>query len=98
MRYVIVDDQTDVVVNSIEWDGQSDWTPGEGLSVHLSDAHIGWLWKGGSPIDPNPGSDQQDVEANSRATQMATAIALSESTDLKDRIDGIEIRLRLLGG
>ena len=54
MNYCMV--QSGVVVNIIDWDGTTPYTPPEGSELHAVDGpvNIGWLWVDGAPVDPNP--------------------------------------------
>lgn len=51
MIYSII--KNDIVVNTIEWDGVNEWTPGPGLIAIQSDiAQIGWTYDGESFSPP----------------------------------------------
>ena len=52
--YLIIKDEQ--VINTVLWDGVSDWTPPEGTTVELAPAHvgIGWTRVGGNWIAPEP--------------------------------------------
>lgn len=54
MNYCIV--QNGVVVNVIDWDGVTPYTPPEGCELYRWEGPvgIGWLWVDGHPVDPNP--------------------------------------------
>ena len=54
MAYAVVQDG--VVVNVIEWDGVTPYTPPEGCELHWCEQTpgIGWLWVDGAAVDPNP--------------------------------------------
>lgn len=53
-RYVITD-ALGAVVNVTEWDGVTEWTPGEGLTAVQSDeAQIGWTYDGETFAPPPP--------------------------------------------
>ncbi|MGX1196402.1 hypothetical protein [Parvibaculum sp. MBR-TMA-1.3b-4.2] len=44
-RYAIVRTETNEVVNVAEWDGESDWDPGDGFAAIASeDAATGWTY------------------------------------------------------
>lgn len=45
-RYVVIDvDQGNLIVNAVEWDGVTEWSPPEGCIVEQSDtAQIGDIW------------------------------------------------------
>lgn len=53
-----------VVENIIDWDGDTEkWSPPEGATAHPFDGFvsIGWLWNGGSPVDPDPAPEPAPV-------------------------------------
>lgn len=54
MTYAMV--QNGVVVNVIEWDGVTPYTPPEGCELFAwsGPVNIGWAWVDGAPIDPTP--------------------------------------------
>lgn len=54
MTYAMVKDG--VIVNVIDWDGVTPYTPPEGCVLYPWDGpmNIGWLWEDGHPVDPNP--------------------------------------------
>jgi hypothetical protein len=54
MNYCMV--QNGTVVNLIDWDGVTPYTPPEGCELHEWEGpvNIGWLWVDGAPVDPNP--------------------------------------------
>ncbi len=56
MRAVIIDTNTNLVINVIELDEDADYTPPTGQSLQFSDeAQIGWSWNGSvftPPIEP----------------------------------------------
>lgn len=54
INYAMV--QNGVIVNIIDWDGITPYTPPEGCELHKleSFADIGWSWVDGVPVDPNP--------------------------------------------
>lgn len=67
-KYAIVKDGT--VINTIVWDGESDWQPSEGEAILCpEDVSIGWKYEKGRFIDPNaptPPTDDEiyDIELN----------------------------------
>lgn len=52
--YLVIKDNT--VINTVLWDGESDWTPPEGTTVELAPAGvgIGWTKSGSDWIAPEP--------------------------------------------
>ena len=54
MTYCMV--QNAVVVNVIDWNGVTPYTPPEGCELYPWDGSvsIGWAWVDGAPVDPNP--------------------------------------------
>lgn len=54
MYYLLVKDG--VIVNAIDYDGVSPYTPPDGcILVETNEFYnIGWLWVDGHPVDPNP--------------------------------------------
>lgn len=54
MNYAMVKDG--IVVNVIDWDGSTPYTPPDGCELYEWEGviNIGWLWVDGAPVDPNP--------------------------------------------
>jgi hypothetical protein len=52
--YLVIKDEQ--VINTVLWDGVSDWTPPEGTTVELAPAHvgIGWTRVDGNWVAPEP--------------------------------------------
>ncbi len=52
-KYILVD-SNGVIVNRVEWDGETEWTPPEGLQmIHWPNAcGPGWTWNGSKAIPP----------------------------------------------
>jgi hypothetical protein len=52
--YLVIKDNE--VINTVVWDGVSDWTPPEGTTAELAPAHvgIGWTRADGEWIAPEP--------------------------------------------
>lgn len=53
MRYAIVKDG--IVENTVEWDGETPWSPPEGATAHAypeGPISIGWEWADGAPVVP----------------------------------------------
>jgi hypothetical protein len=54
MRFVLVD-QGGNIVNVVEWDGVSAWTPPVGTqAIQSMLGGIGWQWNNGNPVNPSP--------------------------------------------
>lgn len=61
--WALVNNETNVIVNAVVWDGVSDWQPPEGHSVYQAwPVHIGWLWVDGQQVDPNPPETTETLE------------------------------------
>jgi hypothetical protein len=57
MNYAVINSQTNVVENSIVWDGVSPWTPPENCYVQpVTNPHagIGWTFVNGQFVPPTP--------------------------------------------
>jgi hypothetical protein len=56
--YLVVDKQSSIIVNVIEWDGATPYTPPEGDVVDLihypDGASPGWTWDAGRAVDSDP--------------------------------------------
>jgi len=52
--YAVIDNNTKLVVNSVEWDGVAEWSPPEGTFVEpfTDGVGIGWSWDGTSYHTP----------------------------------------------
>lgn len=61
MNYAMVKDG--VVVNVIDWDGITPYTPPEGCELYEWEGpvDIGWAWVDGHPVDPNPPPKPQPI-------------------------------------
>lgn len=57
-NWAIISQETNIVLNTIVWDGVSEYNPGNNLSlIQLPEGisyGIGWTWDGEKFIDPNP--------------------------------------------
>ena len=54
MQYALLD-STNTVVNVVEWDGITQWTPPAGhIAIPLIDGGIGWTFADGQFIPPPP--------------------------------------------
>lgn len=52
MQYALLDN-TNTVINVVEWDGESDWTPpAEHIAIPLLEGGIGWTFADGQFIPP----------------------------------------------
>lgn len=52
-RYVVIKNGS--IVNVVEWDGTTPWSPTDGGEVFPHETGgIGWNWNDGSPTDPSP--------------------------------------------
>ena len=72
MNYVVV--QNDIIVNIINWDGETPYTPPEDCKVYEFEgqANIGWAWIDGEPIDPNPPIQIENQVITSENTETET--------------------------
>lgn len=55
MTYAVFEIATGLIVNVVLWDGEAQWTPGEGLDVVAlgdSGAGIGWTYSSGTFTPP----------------------------------------------
>lgn len=53
--WAVVNDETNVIVNAVVWDGVSNWAPPEGHSVYqASPVYIGWYWNNGEQVETPP--------------------------------------------
>jgi hypothetical protein len=51
--YAIIDQATNICVNTILWDGVTPYTPPEGTFVVLANGgSIGWIWNGSELVPP----------------------------------------------
>lgn len=61
MRYIIVN-STDDIINAVEWDGVSLWSPPTScVAIQTVLGDIGWKWNNGSPFDPTPPTNGTSV-------------------------------------
>ena len=72
--YLVIKDSQ--VINTVLWDGVSDWTPPEGTTVELAPAGvgIGWTRVGGEWIAPE--SPPAPVEDSNKVSARAKLAAL----------------------
>ncbi|MGR2662494.1 DUF4376 domain-containing protein [Chromobacterium haemolyticum] len=81
MRYALIDSSGNVV-NVVEWDGESSWSPGHDLTAVQSDtASVGSLYKNGEFLDKLPEPPQltvdQAAQVQLQALQRACAAAIT---------------------
>lgn len=60
MAVHLIIDQSNVIVNRIEWDGIAEYQPPEGTTVVVGDGEMGWSWNGKEAVDPNPSGKPAD--------------------------------------
>ncbi len=62
--YAVIDAETNIVVNAILWDGESEWTPPAGTyvqSLEGTEAGIGWKFENNEFVDVR--FIQQDIDS-----------------------------------
>lgn len=76
--YLVIKDEQ--VVNTVLWDGVSDWTPPEGTTVELAPAHvgIGWTRVAGEWVAPEPPPAPVENPAKASARAKLAALGLTE--------------------
>lgn len=76
--YLVIKDNQ--VINTVLWDGESDWTAPEGTTVELAPAHvgIGWTRVGGEWVAPEPPAPQAEDPAKASARAKLAALGLTE--------------------
>lgn len=61
-RYAVIN-QENIVINVISWCGQTNYNPGEGLTLIQSDtAGRGYIWDGTSFTNPNETIEEQEQQ------------------------------------
>ena len=77
--YLIIKDEQ--VINSVVWDGVSDWAPPEGTTVELAPANvgIGWARVSGEWVAPEPPPAPVENPAKASAKAKLAALGLTES-------------------
>jgi hypothetical protein len=77
--YLVIKDNT--VINTIVWDGVSDWTPPEGTTVELAPAHvgIGWTRVDGEWVAPEPPPAPVEDPNKVSARAKLAALGLTEA-------------------
>jgi hypothetical protein len=82
--YLVIKDEQ--VINTVLWDGVSDWTPPEGTTVELAPDHvgIGWTRVDGEWIapEPPPAPVEDPNKASARAKLAAIGLTEDEITAL----------------
>lgn len=76
--YLVIKDEQ--VINTVVWDGVSDWTPPEGTTVELAPAHVGvgWTRVASEWVVPEPpAAPVEDPNKVSARTKLA-ALGLTE--------------------
>ena len=76
--YLIIKDNA--VINTVVWDGESDWTAPEGTSVELAPDHVGvgWTRADGEWIAPEPPPAPVEDPNKVSARAKLAAIGLTE--------------------
>jgi len=76
--YLVIKDEQ--VINTVLWDGVSDWTPPEGTTVELAPAHvgIGWTRADGEWIAPEPPPAPTPDPAKVSARAKLAALGLTD--------------------
>lgn len=76
--YLVIKDEQ--VINTVVWDGVSDWTPPEGTTVELAPAHvgIGWTRVGGEWVAPEPPLAPVENPAKASARAKLASLGLTE--------------------
>ena len=77
--YLVIKDNT--VINTVVWDGVSDWTAPEGTTVELAPAHvgIGWSRVGGEWVAPEPPPAPVENPDKASAKAKLAALGLTEA-------------------
>jgi hypothetical protein len=76
--YLIIKDEQ--VINTVLWDGVSDWTPPEGTTAELAPAHvgIGWTRVDGNWVAPEPPAAPTPDPAKVSARAKLAALGLTD--------------------
>jgi hypothetical protein len=76
--YLVIKDEQ--VINTVLWDGVSDWTPPEGTTVELAPAHvgIGWTRVDGNWVAPEPPPAPTPDPAKVSARAKLAALGLTD--------------------
>jgi hypothetical protein len=76
--YLVIKDEQ--VINTVLWDGVSDWTPPEGTTVELAPSHvgIGWTRVDGNWVAPEPPPAPTPDPAKVSARAKLAALGLTD--------------------
>jgi hypothetical protein len=76
--YLVIKDNE--VINTVLWDGESDWTPPEGTTVELAPPHvgIGWTRVDGNWVAPEPPPAPTPDPAKVSARAKLAALGLTD--------------------
>jgi len=76
--YLVIKDNK--VINTIIWDGESDWTPPEGTTVLVAPAGVGlgWTKSGSNWIAPEPPPEPVEDPNKVSAREKLAALGLTE--------------------
>ena len=77
-NYLVIKDNT--VINTIVWDGESDWTPPQGTTVQIAPegVGIGWTKSGSNWIAPEPAPEPAEDPNKVSARAKLAALGLTE--------------------
>ena len=77
--YLVIKNNT--VINTVVWDGESDWTPPEGTTAEVAPDHvgIGWTKSGSNWIAPEPPTPPAEDPNKVSARAKLAALGLTES-------------------
>ena len=76
--YLVIKDNT--VINTVVWDGESDWAAPEGTTVQIAPAGvgIGWTKSGSNWIAPEPAPEPAEDPNKVSARAKLAALGLTE--------------------
>lgn len=92
-RYAVVEEATNIVDNTIVWDGEAEYDPGDGMFLVPSDsASIGWSYVSGefvAPPEPElpPPSPEEILAANTGVRDSLLTSATLAIAPLQDAVD-----------
>jgi hypothetical protein len=77
--YLVIKDNT--IINTVVWDGESDWTAPEGTTVEVSPGYvgIGWTRVDGNWIAPEPPAAPAEDPNKVSARAKLAALGLTEA-------------------